>query len=257
MTGLDDLQARFMRYLQYADNAIAQDIVGEAEGQRERRMSIYFNAYRIRLRGSIEIDHPVLSVYLGDEGFERLAAAYISRHPSSETSLRHFCDALPRFLQDEEPYRHKGELFEIATFERLLMEVFDAADANAVSIDVLSNLEMDQWPALQFAFHPGIRLYVTPWNSVEIWQALHANNTPPPAQEVTTQAWLLWRNRESLTEFRSLPVDEYEVLKLALSGASFASLCEALLEWHDEAAVASRAMALLNAWFSAGIVISG
>jgi hypothetical protein len=47
------------------------------------------------------------------------------------------------------------------------------------------------------------------WNEVEIWRAIKAQQTPPDAVLGDKRAWLLWRNQKRLTEFRSVPMDEY------------------------------------------------
>ena len=203
MAGLPDLQQRFLNYLLQADDAIADDVVGGTAEDRARRLSIYFNAYRIRLRGSIEVDHPVLGVYLGDDGFETMASAYIAKHPSSNTSLRHFCDALPEFLRTEPPFSDIPILGEIARFERALMDVFDAADADVANLDSLSETPAEAWPEMTFQLHPSTRWFLTDWNCVEIWQAIKTEQTPPDAIAGDKRAWLLWRNTERLSEFRA------------------------------------------------------
>lgn len=256
MAELSDLQQRFLNYLLYADDAIENDIAAGTSDDRARRLSIYFNAYRIRLRGSIEIDHPVLGIYLGDDGFEALASAYIAKHPSANTSLRHFCDQLPGFLRTEPPFVDIPVLSEIARFERALMDVFDAGDADAVDMSVLSDIPAEQWPELTLQLHPSFRCFVTEWNCVEIWRAIKAERTPSNAVRGEKQAWLLWRNADRLSEFRSVSTDEYEILNLAAEGGTFAELCEALLEWYSPDEVAGRAQTLLQNWTDSGFIVA-
>ncbi len=256
MSELRELQQRFLDYLTHTDEAIAKDIESVDEVVRARRLSIYYNAYRIRLRGSVEIDHPVLGLYLGDDLFEKMVSAYIDAYPSNQTSLRHFCDQLPAFLKLHEPFASNKVISNLAVFERLLMDVFDEAGARRLDHDFLSTLPAAQWPSLTLTFHPSLREFVTPWNSVEIWQAIKAESTPPPASEGKHKAWVVWRNRERLPEFPSLPMDEYSLLNAAKAGQSFANLCEQLLEWHGEDAVASRAFSILQEWLKRGWIVA-
>lgn len=97
MSDLRALQGRFVNYLRFADTAIAADVAAATSDECARRLSIYHNAYRIRLRGSIETDHPVLGIYLGDDGFEKMAAAFIHDNPSHVTSLRNFATRFRSF----------------------------------------------------------------------------------------------------------------------------------------------------------------
>lgn len=256
MADLPDLQRRFLNYLLHADDAIANDIVGGSSDDRARRLSIYFNAYRIRLRGSIEIDHPILGIYLGDDGFETLASAYIAKHPSANTSLRHFCDQLPEFLRTQAPFADIPVLAAIARFERALMDVFDAGDAASIDMSILADIPAEQWPELTLRMHPSFRCFVTEWNCVEIWRAIKAEHTHPDAERGEKQAWLLWRNSDRLSEFRSVSVDEYEVLNTAAVGGTFAQLCEVLLEWHSAEEVAGHASRLLGKWVDSNLIIA-
>lgn len=257
MEQLRPLQQRFLAYLRDADKAIEADVSGATDEERARRLSIYYNAYRIRLRASIETDHPILGLYLGDQWFEQMASGYIKAYPSAQTSLRYFCDQLPLFLRTNKPFADNGVLSDLALFERLLMEVFDAADATRRHSGNLTELQAEQWPELTFEFHPSLRFFVTNWNTVEIWQAITAKRTPPEAIQRGQQVWLIWRNPGRLTEFRSLPSDEFMLLEAARTGANFAELCEALLETHAEAEVAPRALSILRGWLDAGLVSGG
>ena len=254
MSELAALQRRFLDYIRCADAAIEADVVGETSKARARRLSIYYNAYRTRLRDSIDTDHPVLGRYLGDDLLEQMAAAYIDAHPSAYTSLRHFCNELPEFLRENEAFAAHGVLSDLAAFERLLMDVFDAADTTRRDVGFLPTLKPDEWPELTLFFHPSVRVFATEWNCVEIWQAIKGEQEPPEARIGAGQNWLMWRNRERLTEFRSLSVDELTMLESARSGATFAAQCESLLAWHAEADVAPQALALLRRWLRDGLI---
>lgn len=256
MAELRNLQERFLSYLRYADSAVEADVSGDSVEERSRRLSIYYNAYRIRLRDCIETDHPVLGIYLGDEWFEQLAAAYIDARPSTNTSLRNFCDQLPDFLRNEQPFATKCELSSLAEFERLLMDVFDAPGASRWSDEHLTAICPQDWPGLTIGFHPSVCCFVTDWNVVEIWQAVKADRTPPKAREGAEQAWLLWRNQAKLTEFRSLPMDEYAMLQSARIGSEFSTVCASLLASHSEEDAAPRALTILRRWVADGLVIA-
>lgn len=254
MPDLKDLQQRFLKYLLHADETIVDDIAGDSKAHRERRLSIYYNGYRARLRGTVESDHEVLGIYLGDDGFEQMAAAYIAEYPSHHTSLRNFCDHLPEFLRTRDPFAGIGILGALAEFERLLLDVFDAADSDPFHRQAISSIPAEDWPNLLFTLHPSVRCYTTTWNSVDIWQAIKGEREPPPPVEGDSQAWVLWRNAELLTEFRSMPVDEYVLLSGVQTGATFAQLCESLVEWHTEDAIAQRAWTILQQWLDAGML---
>lgn len=254
MPELLEVQHRFLDYLRHADDTITENIAG-AEAERLRRLSIYFNAYRVRFKGVIDSDHPVLGAYLGDTLFDRMVREYVDSTPSSRTSLRYYCDRLPAFLRQMTPYSDWPVVADIAEFERLLMDVFDAADAARRDSNYLRSLDPPAWPELTLHFHPSVRIFVTPWNTIEIWRAIKASRNPPAAKHSEPQAWLIWRNREMLSEFRSMPVDEHHVISQAIAGAPLAGLCEMLLDWHVENDVPRRASDLLTRWLCEGLLI--
>ncbi len=255
MTALASLQRQFLDYVQTANPAFEGEIAGASEAERGRRLSIYYNAYRVRLRGSIETDHPVLGRYLGDEWFEEMVTGYIGAFPSAQTSLRHFCDALPAFLGETAPFADNPVLADLAAFEYELMDAFDAADGVRPGDDFLASIPPADWPGLGFSFHPSARYFITSWNTVEIWQAIKADLVPPAATQGAEKPWLVWRSPSRLTEFRCLGKDEYAVLQCAQAGGNFASICEVLLAYHSEADVASRALLLLQAWVDQGLIL--
>lgn len=251
---MPQLQRRFLAYVREGDTSISADISDSAAGHVERRLSIYYSAYRARLRGSIEVDHAVLATYLGDKLFDGMAAAYIAACPSGFTSLRHFCDRLPGFLANTPPFSEQPVLAELARFERALMDVFDAADADPASREILASIDESRWPAVTFDFHPAVRLFSTTSNCVSIWQALKAGRIPPEAVRTPAGTWLIWRNRERLSEFRSLADDERNMLVAAINSKTFAEVCEALLEAHAHDDLAARAVEALSRWLDDGIV---
>lgn len=255
MNNLRALQERFLSYVLHEDSAIARDVFGTSDEESARRLSIYFNAYRARLRGSLDTDHAVLGRYLGDQLFDEMVRAYVDANPSAQTSLRHYCDSLPQFLQDHEPFSNWPVVAELAYFERLLMDVYDDADAERLTTDFLKTLAPEQWPGLTLTFHPSVRVFASQWNTVEIWRSMKAERDPPDTNQQVDSMWLVWRNVEQVTQFRSLRHDEHAVLSRARDGATFAQTCEILLNEHDEAAVKKRALDILSTWFNDGLIV--
>ncbi|MEA3274052.1 MAG: DNA-binding domain-containing protein [Pseudomonadota bacterium] len=179
MSGLRALQEDFLAYLLSGDVRIAGNIVDQAPVGRETRLNIYGNAYRVRLKETLETDHEMLGLYLGDALWDQMADGYIDAHPSHYRSLRQFGDALPEWLRHNPPFVDHPQIAELADFERRLLVSFDAADAARADSGELAALPPVQWPGLRLRFHPSVQPFRADWNSVEIWQALKAGATPP------------------------------------------------------------------------------
>ncbi|MCO7227160.1 DUF2063 domain-containing protein [Pleionea sp. CnH1-48] len=255
MSELKKIQQEFISFLRDKDSSIAESIVSSDSDDKNTRLNIYRFAYEKRLSDAIDNDHPVLGQYLGDDWFADLVQSYLAKHPSQVFSLRHFCDALPEFLRIEPPFSEHPILSEIAQFERLLLCAFDAPEMPVQNIEDLQAIDAHVWPQLRIRFQPSVQLFIAHWNSVESWHAIKAENPPEPATEGVNKNWLIWRNQERLTEFRSISRDELYMLQTFLQGANFSFVCEGLLEWHAPEQVSMYAVSYLTRWLNEGIVI--
>lgn len=250
---LGKLQDEFLQHLLENESSIAENIATQGKVEVSTRLGIYGNAYKLRLKDAIENDHEILGLYLGDDLFDLMAAGYIQSRPSHYTSLRDFSEHLPAYLKDTEPFSNTPIISEIAAFERSLLFAFDAANANSATMENLISTPQEQWPELKLRFHPSMQIFQSNWNAVQSWQALKAEKAPP-VQEEESAYWLIWRNHERITEFRSLPVDEHAMLSGFLHGQNFAEVCELLLEHHTEEEVAQNALQYIVAWLEIGVV---
>ena len=250
---LKQRQQQFMAFLLRGEEEISAHIVEQGAVNRTTRLGIYRNAYTQRFRETIETDHEILGLYLGDSLFDQMVPQYIAARPSNHHSLRQYADGLPEFLGSNSPFQEHPQIAELARFERLLLTAFDAKDRSRNRPEDLRDKPAEQWPAMQLRFHPSLQLYASEWNAVLIWQAIKAQQTPPVPLQLSNR-WAIWRNEELLTEFRSISQDEFALMSAALSGGSFAQLCERLLEFHAEAEVSLVAVNYLSQWLGQGLV---
>jgi hypothetical protein len=91
------------------------------------RLEIYNRQYWMRIRGCLYEDYPGLRAILGDQRFERLADAYLSRYPSQSFTLRNLGSRLVKFIEAE-PRRvapHKTLALDMARLEWAHTEAFD------------------------------------------------------------------------------------------------------------------------------------
>nr|MCH9699137.1 DNA-binding domain-containing protein [Gammaproteobacteria bacterium] len=158
MTDLAELQQQFMHVLQGGESRqLSQLVMDQGNIDCQSRIDIYRHAYQQRLKISIETDHEILGLYLGDELFDKMVAGYIASYPSQQTSLRYFAEQLPRFLYEQEPFNQYPVISELARFERLLLTAFDAPDSEVTGAGVLNEIDYQDWPGLQFRLHPSVQ----------------------------------------------------------------------------------------------------
>ncbi len=234
---LKELQHQFLKQILGDESQnMQQRIVQQGALSNEFRLAIYANAYRMRFKECIETDHEVLGIYLGDDLFDQMVDGYINNFPSKHTSLRYFAEQLPVFLKQHEPFKQHPIIADLAEFERTLLAAFDAPDQIISGQNDLALIEPESWPHLIFKPHPSIRIFETNYNTIEIWQALkqHINGQQvevPDAEEIRSN-WLLWRNQDRLTEFKSITPIENEIMQYVLDEKSFADICQMLAEFY-------------------------
>lgn len=222
-------QQQLLAFMMGQDSEIEAHIRDHGTISVDTRLNIYRNAYQVRFWEVIDTDHPILGIYLGDDLFNGMVRDYIHAYPSHFKSLRFFADRLPQFLTEDDTLKAYPHIAELARFERELLNAFDAPETTPAERQDLVGLSPDKWPALKLAFHPSLLVFTTGYNVVDIWQHIKAERTPPDplAQDET---WLIWRNRERLTEFASLDNFEFTMYQAFLSGSNLEQVAELLLE---------------------------
>jgi hypothetical protein len=256
MTTLQDLQSDFQSFLLHRQENIRTQVVGTDKVSADRRLAIYYDAYRLRLLEALDSNYPVLHGWIGDEEFEKLGLAYLAAHPSTHFSIRYFGHELARFLAAGETYRDKPFLSEMAQFEWAMTVAFDAPDSALTQLEDMATIVPEAWPGLRFQMQDSVQRLNLEWNVPVIWKAIDAGQAPEePQRSEYPKSWLLWR-QDLKTYFRSLSVDEAWALDAAANGGTFAMICEGLCEWIDAQHVAAHAAGLLKQWISDGLIRS-
>jgi hypothetical protein len=247
------LQYRFQTYLLSLTGPMEQEIVSDALDARTR-LTIYADAYRLRLLEALETDFVALRALVGPEEFDRLGRAYIDAHPSDHYSLRYFGRHLSRFLARSAPYRDNPLLAELARFEWAMTDAFDAPDVGVAATDDMAGVPPEGWPGLRFDLHPSLQRLELRWNAPAVWNAVDGEQPlPDPEQAPYPIGWMVWRQGLHIY-FRSLSVDQAWMLDALHDDQTFAAVCEGLTEWIDAQHVALHAAALLKQWLEDGLI---
>ena len=133
--------------------ALAQLVRGDAQLGASGRVAIYANAYFERILECLERDYPALRWALGEAWFRDLATAYLIAHPSRHPSLRFVGASLPHYLAEDpraEPFRRgRPWLADLARYEWAFVDAFDAADAEAMAVEPLRDVDPEAWGSLR------------------------------------------------------------------------------------------------------------
>jgi len=109
------------------------------------RLEIYNRQYWYRLRDCFYDDYPGLRAVLGDRRFERMAEAYLTRHPSVSFTLRNLGQFLVKFLEQEPRWIAplQKPALDMARLEWAHIEAFDNEAKPPLKVDSL----LDKDPA--------------------------------------------------------------------------------------------------------------
>ncbi len=254
LSPLKSLQQQMLAWLQEADPLIKQSVTGTEKVSADLRLDIYANAYRFRLVEALQDTFPALHTLLGDEDFFNLGVAYLTARPSKHFSLRYFGHELASFLKGSDAYSEQPLLSEMAQFEWLLREAFDAADNAVIDMEALQQIDPQSWHSLRFLFHPTVKRVDLSFNVPQIWQTIDKQEAPIDMIENDHPiGWCLWR-KDLRTLYRSMDVDEAWAMDAMLSGHTFSEICSGVCEWVDEQHAAVRVAGFIQNWINDGLI---
>ena len=254
MTSLSQLQTDFMAYLLDETNGASfkTQIINDQKVGTDKRLSIYADAYRLRIIEALASAYPKLKMLLGDDFFDQAARSYIDKFPSTYCNMRWVGGEMSAHLQQVLPQHPVAA--EMAQFEWTLGLAFDAADAPAKTLQDLANIALENWPDLIFGLHPSVKILDLQWNIVAIWNALNLQNTPPqPAK--TMLPCLVWR-QDLNAHFQTISKQEYSLIQCMALQATFGGLCEAVenARTGDNGAAMQHVATYMAAWLNAGLI---
>ena len=250
---LAEMQRQFIAHLRGKPAGTLQQAVDVGRLPAATGLRIYAHAYGARLREALENDHPVLAAYLGDDMWDAMCSGFIDTHPSRVRSLRDFGNGLPAYLAADAQFRAHPQLVELASFERLLLDSFDAADDPRAGWAQLQAIPAGQWPALRIRLHRSVHVHRARHGSVAIWQAIKAEQAPPAyAGSEGAVDWVLWRDEDGIGRFRSLEYDSAAAFGCCRYNGSFAELCELMAITHPIEEVPARVLGCLQDWCGQG-----
>ncbi|MFZ5492299.1 MAG: DNA-binding domain-containing protein [Pseudomonadota bacterium] len=218
----------------------------------ERRLTVYHDAYRLRLAEALGEDFPLLRALLGEAGFDRLTRRYLAACPSRSWTLRDLGRGLPRFLV------RRPALRATATFEWALLDAFDAADGRTLTAADLGVVPPQHFARLRFAMAPGVQVLRMRWNVPQSWSAWHGGAAATVPARLPAPLDCLISRRQERVYFRTLSADESAALAALRRGRSFGAICGAVARAGGTDAspdgAPARAAQLLATWLAEGLL---
>ena len=145
-----------------------------------KRFDVYRNNVAVSLTDALQTAFPVVCKLIGEENFRPIAGVYLRTHPPSTPLMMFYGEHMPGFLAGFEPLQHLKYLPDVARLELALRHSYHAADAAAMSPDVLQNTPADRLMAAGFEFAPACQLLRSHWPIHGLWRFNMEENAPKP-----------------------------------------------------------------------------
>lgn len=246
MSALAQLQNEFQNLIVQAHPKAPPWIESRHGASAQVRLNIYHHAYRARLLETLADTFAHTCLYLGETWFEQLALQFVEQTPSTQDNIGLYGGLFPDFLQKTCP--QDQDIAELAELDWTLRRAFDGPDAFVLTKETLAELPPTAWENFVLKAVPTLKVLVHRHNTLEIWQALDQDQTPPASQVLPqTVPVLTWRKGHS-PHFRSMNALEHRALALVQGEQTFGTVCEKIQTEFPEVDAAPTAGSLLAAW---------
>lgn len=248
--------------------SVAEHVSGNDRLSPSEQADLYREQFFLRHVESLEEDHVGLAYYLGHEGFDRFARAYLRAHPPRTPSLRDLGADVARFAAtwDGVPDDRRELCVDMARYELAIVDLFDAADAPAPDGERLAKIPEDVWLTRPLVWSPHLRLlasgYPVPELRILAKKAIAARDATDPSPRATAPlreaSYHALFRRDDVVVFERLTAEAFRLLVLLTGGASLAGACEDLSRTMtaDEAAkVSSDVGEWFRRWASWGWIL--
>ena len=264
--GVDSAEAR--RHVDVSLDNLSGMIRPSLALDSAERLEIYVDAYYERLLECLAEEFVVTRAALGDDLFGGIAFGYLQHSPSRSYTLNQLGAEFPRFLAEKR--LHAGEapagaapswdefIVELATYERLLRDVFDAVGTErggALTAEDLARVPAEGWADLRLKLAPCVRLHVFEHPVHEFWSAVKQGESPSALTPRATRLALGRRNFQ--VERQELSPLEFALLAGIAAGSPLGPAIAAAVETlgEDEPLTADLSRSFAR-WATAGLFLN-
>ena len=210
---------------------------------------VYRNNYRSQLLNCLEQSFPRTREWLGSESFLFACTSHVDAVAPVSWTIDAYAFGLLSTLANL--YPNDPEVTELAWLEWALGEAFVSRDQEQLSFEDVEGVDWDN-AVLDLANSVTVRPAQT--NAGQIWAALTAGDLPPPAERLAPGCgYLAWRQGFQ-AHFRTLDPLEHAAILSICERATFAEVCEALLEAKGEEEAIALGGQWLGRWIADGLV---
>ena len=215
----------FARALSDPARPVPPQTAGREGRPDARRFAVYRNNVAVGLIGAIEARYPIVRRLVGEAFFRAMARAFVAAEKPRTPVLIHYGADFPDFVAGFEPARAIAYLCDVARLENAWVEAYHAAEAAALALAALGEIEPGDFGALRFSPHPAARLLRFSHPAASIWAAHQGTDEPRPPETWRAEEALISRPEADVL-VRVLPPGGYEFARALFAGATLGEAAE-------------------------------
>jgi hypothetical protein len=172
MPSLHEWQRAFSAAAVFSDAAALASLRVVAGGMEpEARIGIYRANVLGNYRRALAATYPVIKRLVGAPFFDAASDNFVRGHPSTRGDINRYGADFPEFLRTYPPARDLKYLPDVARLEWAIDQANIARDAASFDLAALASVPASLHGELRFSLHPSVRLIVSPFPILHIWQA--------------------------------------------------------------------------------------
>ena len=230
MTGtrLNLMQQQFVDALFDRDKTgLLEFVQGPSDALKSRRLDIYRNNVFYSLGSALGDLYPVVKKLTGADFFSATASVYLHKYPPGRAAMVSLGEDFPDFLQQFEHTVSMPWLADVARLELMWHQSYHAADVDSLGVNEFAVIPVDELVNIRLTVHPSIRLLVSRYPILQIWQANQEGHAHDETIDLDAggEAVCIYRlNNEVILKKEDLPSC---ILLMALGEGE--TLCDAVL----------------------------
>ncbi|OUD14454.1 DNA-binding domain-containing protein [Thioflexithrix psekupsensis] len=193
-------------------------------------LMIYRNSIFGLLSDALSRIYPVVQRLVGERFFYVMAKHYVQHYPSYSGDLHEYGAFFNTFITHYSPAQSLIYLPDVARLEWAWHCAFHAADSDALQIEALAQIPVDQSASLRFHLHPSAHLLASDYPIQRIWQVNQDHYQGDKHVDLAQGGdLLLILRRNFLIELHRLSPAEFTLLSALQNGKTFEQTCEQTL----------------------------
>ena len=210
------------------------------------RLEIYRSMYLGRLVEAMGVDYPGVRHFLGAEDFYELVRTYVRDHPSRSYTLNRLGDNLPDFIRSSSGFGSRSFLYDLATLELAVSEVFDAPASPVLTAEQVARVEPSQWESVRLRPVAALRMLSFRYPVHRYLIALHERDVSVEPGE-RRDSWVAVTRRNYSCRHLELPRSGYELLESLVSGTTLGAAIDRFAGRNDADVISEDE---LGRWFA-------